>query len=193
MKMKLIFASTSVQIHIWKFKFQIRIAHFSNFRGMKLEVWRTQLIHILQVYVLHIFFFETYSIIFPPNNKLWALFCVLRAHLICTCFGRWLRLRPRRHDLTENLWQVNNLRVISSSNVPKLESSNHQWVVIFWVQKFEPYYLLCQLNYTKNLTYFSFELFTSLKVDFHQDLKTEALHLVAASMEHFLAVRALES
>ena len=140
MKMTLIFASTSVQIHIWKFKFQIRIAHSSNFRGMKLEVWRTQLIHILQVYVLHIFFFETYSIIFPPNNKLWALFCVLRAHLICTCFGRWLRLRPRRHDLTENLWQVNNLRVISSSNVPKLESSNHQWVVIFWVQKFEPYY-----------------------------------------------------
>ena len=22
---------------------------------------------------------------------------------VCTCFGRWLRLRPRRHDLTENL------------------------------------------------------------------------------------------
>ena len=193
MKMTLIFASTSVQIHIWKFKFQIRIAHFSNFRGMKLEVWRTQLIHILQVYVLHIFFFETYSIIFPPNNKLWALFCVLRAHLICTCFGRWLRLRPRRRDLTENLWQVNNLRVnliIQRTKIGKLKSSV---VVIFWVQKFEPYYLLYQVNYTKNLTYFSFELFTSLKVDFHQDLKTEALHLVAASMEHFLAVRALES
>ena len=152
MKMTLIFASTSVQIHIWKFKFQIRIAHFSNFRGMKLEVWRTQLIHILQVYVLHIFFFETYSIIFPPNNKLWALFCVLRAHLICTCFGRWLRLRPRRRDLTENLWQVNNLRVnliIQRTKIGKLKSSV---VVIFWVQKFEPYYLLYQVNYTKNLT-----------------------------------------
>ena len=123
-------------------KFQIKIAHFSNFREMKLEVWRTQLIHILQVYVLHIFFFEAYSIIFPPNNKLWALFCVLRAHLICTCFGRWLRLRPRRRDLTENLWQVNNLRVnliIQRTKIGKLKSSV---VEIFWVQKFEPYYLL---------------------------------------------------
>ena len=136
---------------IWNLKFQIKIAHFSNFREMKLEVWRTQLIHILQVYVLHIFFFEAYSIIFPPNNKLWALFCVLRAHLICTCFGRWLRLRPRRRDLTENLWQVNNLRVnliIQRTKIGKLKSSV---VEIFWVQKFEPYYLLYQVNYTKNL------------------------------------------
>ena len=136
-----------MKFHIWNFKFQIKIGLFSNFREMKLEIGRTQLIHILQVYVLHIFFFETYySIIFPPNNKLWALFCVLRAHLICTCFGRWLRLRPRRRDLTENLWQVNNLRVnliIQRTKIGKLKSSV---VVIFWVQKFEPYYLLYQLN-----------------------------------------------
>ena len=143
------------------------------------------------VYCLYIFF-RPDSIIFP-RNLLGALFCVLRAHLICTCFGRWLRLRPRRRDLTENLWQVNNLRVnliIQRTKIGKLKSSV---VEIFWVQKFEPYYLLYQVNYTKNLTYFSFESFTSLKVDFHQDIKTEALHLVAASMEHFLAVRALES